>query len=144
MGILHCVPSGEVTLRPVGSQADLAPSMARELDANGTFRDDFGKRCPEGTTIAAALDEAAQLTHEAARAQAWADHLHERGARAWQHALTLTGQFKKDFDRACEHDANIALRYPQTVAFYGVRAESAQRAGVTRRKNRAAKKNEPT
>jgi hypothetical protein len=136
-------PSGEVTLRPFGQQESLASGMARELDANTNFRDDFGTRCPEGTTIAAALDEATQLTNEAARARAWANYLDERSGQAWQRALTLTGKFKKDFDRSCEYDTNIALRHPQSVAFYGVRVESAQRASVTRRYNRAAKKNNP-
>ena len=133
----------EITLRPTEAQEKASVGVSEEIGQSQTFGDDFGKHAPAGTLVASAFGDAVRWSEEAKRSVEWANFCEAQAERAWQVALGVAGQFKSHFDHAREHDANIALRYPKTAGFYAVRSDVAQRAAVTRKKNRAAKKNNP-
>lgn len=131
----------EITLRPTEAQEKASEGVSEEIGRSSTFEDDFGKHAPSGAVVASAFGDATRWSEEAKRAAEWSKFCEAQAERAWQVALSVAGQFKSHFDHASAHDPNIALRYPKTAGFYAVRSEVAVRAAVTRRKNRAAKKN---
>ncbi len=137
-------PSAEgVRLRPTDEQVRAAPGMVRELESETTYREDFGKRVPEPSAIAAAVARARALSDESARAEAWHAHLKNETQIAWQQALELTNKLQEQFEVADAADPGVALRFPETKAFYEVRARIAERAVASRKRNRTAKKNTP-
>lgn len=132
-----------VRLRPTEDQVRAAPGMVRELVNEASYRDDFGKRAPEATTVSAALSRARTLSDETARAEAWHTYLKNETQVAWQQALELTNKLQEHFEVADRADPGVALRFPETKAFYEVRARIAERAVASRKRNRSAKKNTP-
>lgn len=131
----------EITLRPTEAQEKAGEGVSEEIGQSPTFGDDFGKHAPTAAVVASAFSDAMRWSEEAKRSEEWAKFCKVQSDRTWQVALGVAGQFKSHFDHAREHDPNIALRYPKTARFYGVREDAAARAAVTRKKNRAAKKN---
>lgn len=137
-------PSAEgVRLRPTDEQVRAAPGVVRELENEKSYRDDFGKRAPDASAVSAALSRARTLSDETARAEAWHTYLKNETQVAWQQALELTNKLQEHFEVADRADPGVALRFPETKAFYEVRARIAERAVASRKRNRSAKKNTP-
>ncbi len=132
-----------IRLRATEEQVRAAPGMAREISNEATYRDDFGKRPPDPATISAALLRAKGLSDEAARAEVWLAYLKNESQMAWQHALELTGRLQEHYDVADRADPGIALRYPDTAVFLDARSRIAERAVVSRKRNRPAKTKTP-
>lgn len=129
----------DVRYRPVEAQVQVASQVASEVSNTAQYRDDFGKRAPDPEAMAQALQRARALSAEVARARAWLAWLEAESAAQWNDALTMTSAFQEHFELAARSDANLALRYPGTSAFYKARVDIAARAMVTRKRKAAPK-----
>lgn len=130
-----------IRLRPTDGQVRAAAGMAREVANEAQYRDDFGKRAPAPMALAESLQRARALSDECVAAEKWLAYVKAEKEVAWQHALEQSNAMQEHFDVAARADATIERRYPDTTAYFGDRALSAQRAVATRReRSRAAKK----
>ncbi len=125
--------------RPQRAQVAVASKMATELRAYGSYAQEFGSAAPDPSTLADALETAANWSGSLQNAAAWYQYVKQQEYLAWKHALGLTDSLRVPFEFQMSRDASVGESLPSTAKFFAARMETGAKAAATRKKAAAEK-----
>ncbi len=125
--------------RPQRAQVAVASKMATELQAYGSYAQEFGSAAPDPSTLADALVTAANWSGALQNATAWYQYVKQQEYLAWKHALGLTDSLRVPFEFQMSRDASVGETLPSTAKFFAARIEAGAKAAATRKKAAAEK-----
>ena len=128
--------------KALDAQVAGATAMADELERASSYVAEVGSHAPDRLSLAADLRAAHAWSLEQARTDAWQHHVAQQREIAWDVVLGEIAKLQSEFEHAAANDPSLPARFPATAAFLAARRTIAQRANVTKAKNKktAAKK----